>query len=127
VLARDGGSVIAREVDPSRASFVLRCKEPASVLSGAPQQIIWLPNAGFPILNLISRVAGHAVGRRRRMIMWLLLLLPFIGLLWVPFYNMMEPALFGFPFFYWYQLAWVPITSILIWLVYRNQPHDEAR
>jgi len=30
--------------------------------------------------------------------MWPLLLLPFIGLSWVPFYNMMEPALFGFPF-----------------------------
>ena len=30
--------------------------------------------------------------------MWLLLLLPFIGLLWVPFYNTDAlPALFGFP------------------------------
>ena len=37
--------------------------------------------------------------------MWLLLLVPFIGLLWVPFYHSMEPSLFGFPFFYWYQLA----------------------
>jgi len=25
--------------------------------------------------------------------MWILLLLPFIGLLWVPFYNFQEPAL----------------------------------
>jgi hypothetical protein len=33
---------------------------------------------------------------------WILLLLPFVGLLWVPFYNFLEPALFGFPFFYWY-------------------------
>ena len=40
-----------------------------------------------------------------------LLLLPFIGLLWVPFYNGTLPTLFGFPFFYWYQLAWVPLTS----------------
>ena len=45
--------------------------------------------------------------------MWILLLLPFVGLLWVPFYNFQEPALFGFPFFYWYQLAWVPISSLL--------------
>jgi hypothetical protein len=53
--------------------------------------------------------------------MWLLLLLPFIGLLWVPFYNTDTlPALFGFPFFYWYQLLWVPITAFLIWLVYRD-------
>jgi hypothetical protein len=53
--------------------------------------------------------------------MWALLLLPFIGLLWVPFYNMREPELFGFPFFYWYQLAWVPITAFLTWIVWRSQ------
>ena len=52
--------------------------------------------------------------------------LPFVGLLWVPFYNFQEPALFGFPFFYWYQLAWVPISSLLIWLVYRSRTPDEA-
>lgn len=57
--------------------------------------------------------------------MWVLLLLPFIGLLWVPFYNFAEPSLFGFPFFYWYQLAWIPISSLLTWLVYRSQTPDE--
>jgi hypothetical protein len=69
------------------------------------------------------------VGRRpqgRSSPMWILLLLPFIGLLWVPFYNFQEPALFGFPFFYWYQLAWVPISSLLIWLVYRQRTPDQA-
>jgi hypothetical protein len=25
-----------------------------------------------------------------------------------------------FPFFYWYQFAWVPLTSLIIWLVYRD-------
>jgi hypothetical protein len=48
------------------------------------------------------------------------------GLLWVPFYNFTEPSLFGFPFFYWYQLAWVPISSFLIWLVYRSRTPDET-
>ena len=57
--------------------------------------------------------------------MWILLLLPFIGLLWVPFYNGTLPALFGFPFFYWYQLVWVPITSLLIWIVYRSHTHHD--
>ncbi len=57
--------------------------------------------------------------------LWLLLLVPYIGLLWVPFYNSKGPALFGFPFFYWYQLAWVPLTSLLIWIVYRSIPDDE--
>jgi membrane protein implicated in regulation of membrane protease activity len=36
-----------------------------------------------------------------------------IGTLWVPFYNDLIPALGGFPFFYWYQLMWVPIVAIL--------------
>ena len=49
----------------------------------------------------------------------LILLLPFAGLLWVPFYDRPDPSLFGFPFFYWYQLAWVPVTSALVWLVWR--------
>jgi hypothetical protein len=48
----------------------------------------------------------------------LLLLVPFVALLWVPFYNFSEPHLLGFPFFYWYQFLWVPITSLLIYIVY---------
>jgi len=36
-----------------------------------------------------------------------------VGTLWVPFYNHLTPALGGFPFFYWYQLMWVPIVAIL--------------
>jgi hypothetical protein len=31
---------------------------------------------------------------------------PFVALLWVPFYNRIEPELFGIPFFYWYQTVW---------------------
>jgi Protein of unknown function (DUF3311) len=55
----------------------------------------------------------------------LLLLIPYIGLLWVPFYNQVEPRLFGFPFFYWYQLMWVPISALLTWLVYRGLDHGD--
>ena len=41
-----------------------------------------------------------------------------IGTLWVPFYNHLTPALGGFPFFYWYQLMWVPIVAILAAVAY---------
>ena len=51
----------------------------------------------------------------------LLLIIPFIGLLWVPFYNSIEPQLWGFPFFYWYQFVWVFITAGLIWIVYQGE------
>ncbi|MGA7683495.1 MAG: DUF3311 domain-containing protein [Terriglobales bacterium] len=49
-----------------------------------------------------------------------LLLLPYIGLLWLPFYAKAEPRLLGFPFFYWYQFAWVFVTMFLIDFVYRR-------
>jgi len=57
----------------------------------------------------------------------MLLLLPFAALLWVPFYDLNEPTLFGFPFFYWYQLVWVPITALLIYLVDLNRSPDQTR
>jgi len=49
----------------------------------------------------------------------LLLVLPFVALLWVPFYNSIEPSLWGIPFFYWYQFLWVFVTSGLIVWVHR--------
>ena len=62
--------------------------------------------------------------RQRSPLLWLLIL-PFIGLLWVPFYNQRDPVLLGFPFFYWYQFAWVPLTSALLYVVYRSVRHDD--
>ena len=50
----------------------------------------------------------------------LLLLAPFVALLWVPFYNSIEPVLWGIPFFYWYQFLWVFLTSALIIWVHRR-------
>ena len=41
-----------------------------------------------------------------------------IGTLWVPFYNHLTPTLGDFPFFYWYQLMWVPIVAILAAIAY---------
>ena len=58
------------------------------------------------------------MGRHRR---WqVLLILPFFGLLYPPLYATHSPELFGFPFFYWYQLAWVPVAAVLTWFVYRR-------
>ena len=60
-----------------------------------------------------------------RPILLLLLLVPYFGVLWVPLYNTLEPELLGFPFFYWNQLLWVPITALLTWFVYRRMRHDD--
>ena len=48
----------------------------------------------------------------------LLLLAPFVGTLWPPFYNHADPTLFGLPFFYWYQLLWVIVTAAILWVVF---------
>ena len=57
------------------------------------------------------------VGRFRH---WgrLLFLIPFIAVLWVPFYNRTEPELGGIPFFYWYQLAWILLGAAIVLVVY---------
>ena len=49
----------------------------------------------------------------------LLLLLPYIGLLYPPLYSRLQPELWGFPFFIWYQFLWVFITVGITALVYR--------
>jgi hypothetical protein len=49
----------------------------------------------------------------------LLLLVPLIGVLIPPIFNHREPELLGFPFFYWYQLVWVPLSVLCTIVVYR--------
>ncbi|WP_321797945.1 DUF3311 domain-containing protein [Caballeronia sp. J97] len=51
---------------------------------------------------------------------WIALLIPYVALLWLPFYNNTRPSFAGFPFFYWYQFLWVPLTSLLLYVVYRG-------
>lgn len=52
---------------------------------------------------------------------YLWLAVPFIALLWVPFYDRGEPSLFGIPFFYWYQVAWIALGPLCMLPVYRHQ------
>ena len=56
----------------------------------------------------------------------ILLAVIFVAALAVPLFNRAGPALFGFPFFYWYQLAVVPFASLLIYLVYRAEDKGGA-
>jgi hypothetical protein len=56
--------------------------------------------------------------RNSRSWLRLLLLIPFIVLLWPPFYNFEQPELIGIPFFYWFQLLMVIVTALLTAVVY---------
>jgi hypothetical protein len=55
---------------------------------------------------------------QRKRTYWWLLILPFAGLLFPGLYAHAEPALFGFPFFYWYQFGWLLVSSGLTAFVY---------
>jgi len=54
----------------------------------------------------------------------ILLLVAIVVPLYVPAYSYDEPRLGGIPFFYWYQMAWIPVTAALVgisyWLVTRE-------
>jgi hypothetical protein len=53
------------------------------------------------------------------------LLAPFVATLYPPFYAHAGPALFGFPFFYWYQIAWIAISAAIVWIVYKVTQEPE--
>ena len=61
---------------------------------------------------------GRPTGERGHGLYWLFLI-PFAGLFIPWIFNSNSPELIGIPFFYWYQLAWVPITVALTAWVYR--------
>jgi hypothetical protein len=50
-----------------------------------------------------------------------LFILPFIAMFWVSSYNRIEPVLFGFPFFYWYQLLWIVLAAAIAGIVYKAE------
>ncbi|MHB1022867.1 MAG: DUF3311 domain-containing protein [Acidobacteriaceae bacterium] len=65
--------------------------------------------------------------RTRRRNLWaLLLILPYAGLLFPQMYNRAEPSLWGFPFFYWYQFAWVILSSLITGFVYLKSKPIES-
>jgi hypothetical protein len=46
------------------------------------------------------------------------LITPYVAMLWVRSYAKQTPELAGIPFFYWYQMAWVFISSALTYIAY---------
>ena len=47
------------------------------------------------------------------------LLVPVVALMWVTSYAKETPRLWGIPFFFWYQFAWVFVTSALTYTAHR--------
>jgi hypothetical protein len=60
-------------------------------------------------------VRPRSVWRRHTL---LLLIIPYIGTLWVATYASVTPEIWGIPFFYWYQMLWIAIGAVLTIIVY---------
>lgn len=64
-------------------------------------------------------MSASGVHRVHPRLWWrLLLVVPVIATLWVPWYARTRPVLFGLPFFYWYLMAWVPASALCSAVVY---------
>ncbi|MFI6930561.1 DUF3311 domain-containing protein [Streptomyces sp. NPDC050287] len=60
-----------------------------------------------------------------RVVIALCLIAPFVAMLWVGSYAKTDPAFIGIPFFYWYQMAWVLISTALTMTAYQLWQRDQ--
>lgn len=74
----------------------------------------------YPVLRMTESPEQKPPPPRRRSKWLLLLVLPYLGLCFPQLYSRPTPALWGFPFFYWYQFAWVILAAALLGIVYRK-------
>ncbi|GHF85632.1 DUF3311 domain-containing protein [Streptomyces filamentosus] len=60
-----------------------------------------------------------------RIVIALCLVAPFVAMLWVGSYAKTEPLLAGIPFFYWYQMLWVLVSTALTVVAYKLWQRDQ--
>ena len=63
-------------------------------------------------------MANFSNNRKPNMWGLVLLLAPFVAVMWVPFFNLVNPEVWGIPFFFWYQFLWVVTSAVVTALVY---------
>ena len=57
-------------------------------------------------------------GQRNRLMRLLLLAVPLVAVLVPEIYNSTKPSIGGMPFFYWWQLLWIPGVAGCVGIVY---------
>jgi membrane protein implicated in regulation of membrane protease activity len=61
-----------------------------------------------------------------RVVIALCLVAPFVAMLWVGSYAKTDPTFIGIPFFYWYQMLWVLLSTVLTMLAYKLWQRDQS-
>ncbi len=75
----------------------------------------------------MSTPAKHRLSAGVMIAVAILLAIPILALVIVPLYARSKPELWGFPFFYWYQLLWVLICGIFTGSAYLLIERDRKR
>lgn len=60
-----------------------------------------------------------------RVVIAICLFAPFVAMLWVGSYAKTDPTFIGIPFFYWYQMLWVFISTALTMTAYKLWQRDQ--
>ncbi|QNE75039.1 DUF3311 domain-containing protein [Streptomyces finlayi] len=60
-----------------------------------------------------------------RVVIALCLIAPFVAMLWVDSYAKVDPTFIGIPFFYWYQMLWVFVSTALTMVAYVLWQRDQ--
>jgi Protein of unknown function (DUF3311) len=75
----------------------------------------------------LPQPSRHRLSRGAMITSGVLLALPIIALLWVPLYARKDPELWGFPFFYWYQMVWVVVCGFCTAAAFQVIERDRRR
>jgi hypothetical protein len=86
-----------------------------------------MPSEQAPTDPVMPEPAGRPVPAvtPERVLAGLALLVPIVAMLWVSSYDKTDPAVAGVPFFYWYQLLWVPVSAVFTVAAYLLITRDE--
>ncbi|MFD1668480.1 MULTISPECIES: DUF3311 domain-containing protein [Streptomyces] len=68
---------------------------------------------------------GGPVVTPARVVIALCLVAPFVAMLWVGSYAKTDPVFIGIPFFYWYQMLWVLLSTVLTMIAYKLWQRDQ--
>lgn len=68
---------------------------------------------------------NRAVVTPVRVVIALCLVAPFVAMLWVGSYAKTDPEFAGIPFFYWYQMLWVLLSTVLTMIAYKLWQRDQ--
>lgn len=72
-----------------------------------------------------SPVAAHPITSA---VIAILVIANIFFVLWTPIYSRITPKIGAWPFFYWYLLIFMPVTSVALWIVTQLQKRlDRAR